>query len=371
MNRLLTAAIVIIGIGASLGWRAPANAQSTPTQSTIHAPRTPGSALSENLVREKLNTWTVGLAGGQLEGAPIRLAAEIGRVVDDGDNLHVLSIVTRGPTENVEDLLYLRGVDVAIINTDALDQFRQLVPDIQQRITYILSLFPSEVHIFVRPEIKSLEDLKGKKVNFNTPGTSAAYSGPLIFSKLNVAVDATFIPHQVALEQMRTGQNGMEAVVFVTSKPIDAFLHKHWEPGFKFLPVAISDFGFYLPSSLTSVDYPDLIPPGQDVQTIAVPTVLAAYNWQIGSDRYKRVARLTDYLFDRLGQLHEPGFHPAWRDVNANAKVPGLNRFPEAQAWLDRAKGAAAPAQSAASGDSTDDQRLYQQFLEWRKHQPQ
>jgi hypothetical protein len=69
--------------------------------------------------------------------------------------------------------------------------------------------------------------------------------------------------------------------------------------------------------------------------------------------------------------LHEPGFHPAWRDVNANAKVPGLNRFPEAQAWLDRAKGAAAPAQSAASGDSTDDQRLYQQFLEWRKHQPQ
>jgi hypothetical protein len=371
MNRLLTAAIVIIGIGASLGWRAPVNAQPAPTQSTIHAPRPPSGALSENLVREKLNTWTVGLAGGQLEGAPIRLAAEIGRVVDDGDNLHVLSIVTRGPTENVEDLLYLKGVDVAIINTDALDQFRQLVPDIQQRITYILSLFPSEVHIFVRPEITSLADLKGKKVNFNTPGTSAAYSGPLLFSKLNIAVDATFIPHQVALEQMRTGQNGMEAVVFVTSKPIEAFLHKHWEPGFKFLPVAISDFGFYLPSSLTSLDYPDLIPPGQDVQTIAVPTILAAYNWPIGSDRYKRVARLTDYLFDRLGELHEPGFHPAWRDVNANAKVPGLNRFPEAQAWLDRAKGTAAPAQSAAGGDATDDQRLYQQFLEWRKHQPQ
>ncbi len=160
MNRLLTAAIVIIGIGASLGWRAPVNAQPAPTQSTIHAPRPPSGALSENLVREKLNTWTVGLAGGQLEGAPIRLAAEIGRVVDDGDNLHVLSIVTRGPTENVEDLLYLKGVDVAIINTDALDQFRQLVPDIQQRITYILSLFPSEVHIFVRPEITSLADLK-------------------------------------------------------------------------------------------------------------------------------------------------------------------------------------------------------------------
>lgn len=29
-----------------------------------------------------MNAWTVGLAGGLLEGAPIRLAAEIARVVD-------------------------------------------------------------------------------------------------------------------------------------------------------------------------------------------------------------------------------------------------------------------------------------------------
>ena len=70
--------------------------------------------------------------------------------------------------ENVEALLYLKGVDAAIVNSDALEQFKALVPNIRQRITYILSLFPSELHIFVRPEIKSLNDLKGKKVNFNT-----------------------------------------------------------------------------------------------------------------------------------------------------------------------------------------------------------
>ena len=52
-------------------------------------------------VKEKLNAWTVGLAGGLLEGAPIRFAADIARVVDDGENLHVLPIVTRGPAENV------------------------------------------------------------------------------------------------------------------------------------------------------------------------------------------------------------------------------------------------------------------------------
>ena len=133
---------------------------------------------AEALTKEKLNAWTVGLAGGLLEGAPLRFATEIARVVDDGENMHVLPIVTRGPSENVESLLYLRGVDVGIINADALEEFRTLVPNIDRRIVSILSLFQSELHIFVRPEINSLEDLKGKKVNFNTPGTSAAYSGP-------------------------------------------------------------------------------------------------------------------------------------------------------------------------------------------------
>ena len=108
---------------------------------------------------------------------------------DDGDNLHVLPIVTRGPAENVEALLYSKGVDAAIVNSDALEQFKALVPNIRQRITYILSLFPSELHIFVRPEIKSLNDLKGKKVNFNTAGTAAAYSGPLIFEQLKLDVE--------------------------------------------------------------------------------------------------------------------------------------------------------------------------------------
>ena len=137
--------------------------------------------------------------------------------VDDGDNLHVLPIVTRGPTENVNSLLYLRGIDLAIINSNSLEEYKVQFPEIRQHVTYLLSLFPSELHIFVRPEIQSLQDLAGKKVNFNTLGTAAAYSGPLIFSRLGINIEKTFIPHQVALQQMRKGE--MAAVVFITSKP--------------------------------------------------------------------------------------------------------------------------------------------------------
>ena len=244
---------------------------------------------------------------------------------------------------------------------------RHLVPNIQQRITYIINLFPSELHIFVRPEITSLADLKGKKVNFNTPGTAAAYSGPLICDRLKLDVDKTFIPHQVALEQMRAGQNDMVATVWITSKPIDVFVHRKWDAGFKFLPVPFEDFEFYLPSTLTSQDYPELIQ-GQEVQTLAVPTVLAAFNWQKSSDRYKRVARLTDNLFGRLDKLRAPGFHPKWKDVNLEAKVPGLNRFPAAQEWLDRATATSRVAQAVPTPTATpDQQRLFQQFLQWQR----
>jgi TRAP-type uncharacterized transport system substrate-binding protein len=283
-----------------------------------------------------MNAWTVGIAGGLLEGAPIRLAAEIARVVDDGDNLHVLPVVTRGATENVNSLLYLRGIDAAIINSDALEEYKSQVPDIQRRLAYVLNLFPSELHIFVRPEIQSLNDLVGKKVNFNTQGTAAAYSGPLIFSRLGLDVEKTFIPHQVALEQMRKGE--MAAVVFITSKPVDAFVRGRWEPGFKFLPVPYeSKFeDYYLPAALDATDYPNLIKQGERVTTIAVPTALVAFNWPAKTNRFERVARFVDHLFSRIEKLQGPGFDAKWKSINLGATVPGLARFPAVQVWLDR-----------------------------------
>jgi TRAP-type uncharacterized transport system substrate-binding protein len=286
--------------------------------------------------REAVNAWTVGLAGGQLEGAPIRLAAEMARVVDDGPNLHVLPIVTRGATENVNSLLYLRGIDTAIINSDALEEYKLKIPQIRNRITYLLNLFPSELHIFVRPEIMSLQDLAGKKVNFNTPGTAAAYSGPLIFSRLGIDVEKTFIPHPVALEQMRKGE--VAAVLFITSKPIDAFVRGRWDEGYKFLPVNFdSKFeDYYLPATLEANDYPNLIKQGDRISTIAVPTALVAFNWTPRSNHYARVARFVDHLFSRIDQLQTPSFDPKWKSINLAATVPGLDRFSAAQEWLDR-----------------------------------
>src|SRR3954452_24932591 len=82
--------------------------------SAAQSRRTPGysprsAADDDAKIRDRLNRSTVGLDAGLLEGAAIHFDTDIARVVNDGEAVHVLPIVTSGPTENVNDLLYLKG----------------------------------------------------------------------------------------------------------------------------------------------------------------------------------------------------------------------------------------------------------------------
>ena len=71
---------------------------------------------AENALRARKNQWTVGVAGGQLSGTYMTFADEMAQVLDDGDNLRILPIVTYGAASNLDDLLYLRGVDVGEVD---------------------------------------------------------------------------------------------------------------------------------------------------------------------------------------------------------------------------------------------------------------
>ena len=329
-------------------FRQPVDVAQAARTKAARPPATNPAAI-EQAQKDRINAWTVGLAAGRLEGAPLQFASELARVLDDGDNMRVLPIVTRGPFDNVYDLLYLRGVDAAIVYGDVLDHFKSKpeFANAWRRINYLLNLFPSEAHVFVRPEINSLQDLAGKVVNFNTQGTAAAYSGPIIFKQLGIDVKATFVPHNVAMEKMKQGDE-VAATFWISSKPLAPFLKGKWPEGFKFLPIEYTDkLEYYAPAYLEHADYPALIPQGQQVATISVPAVLAVYDWPKDTDRYQRLVRVVDYLFDRFEKLQkEPGYHEKWKDVNLAAKVPGWQRFKPLQDRLDKVATAAPRAAS-------------------------
>jgi uncharacterized protein len=141
----------------------------------------------------------------------------------------------------------------------------------------------------------------------------------------------------------------------------------------------------YLPTSFSSEEYPNLVPAGATIDTVAVSTVLMVYNWPPESDRYRRMARFVDALFGKIDSLQKPPRHPKWKDTVISASVPGVERFKPAQDWLDR-YWAHAPARPTTGGSEAlrnpptentggkngspqDSAKLYNDFLRWRDGQ--
>jgi uncharacterized protein len=143
----------------------------------------------------------------------------------------------------------------------------------------------------------------------------------------------------------------------------------------------------YTLGEFTSEEYPTLVPQGEKTDTIAVPAVLAVFNWPKNTDRYRRVQRFTEALFTKWDKFSEPQRHPKWRDINLAATVPGWTRWSVAEEMLGRMKMDPRVAesqqkdpgtgefwsflkhQSPAVMNLTQEQReaLYHDFLKWQK----
>jgi TRAP-type uncharacterized transport system substrate-binding protein len=355
---------------------AQAQRQTPPTATTA-------AVEGEAQAIERANTWTVGVAGGLLEGTFIRFAADLAKVLDDGENLRVLPMVTYGAAENVSDLLYLKGVDVSITDADVLEEYKKdnKFNNIDKRIHYISEMYIAELHILARPEIKSLKDLEGKKVGFNSKGSAANITGKIVFDRLHIKVQPVYVNNAIGIEQLKTGE--LAAILHIVGKPNDLFSKLKLDPGtgFHFLPLEFGDkfSDYYLPSVLVSADYPDLIKSEERINTIGVPVVMAVYNWPKNSDRFRRVERFIQYYFSRFENLRKPPYHPKWQEVNLSAKVPGWTRYWVAEELLAKSH-QQPPATGANRGQplanatmaetvpqTTGDKKLFKEFLEWKR----
>jgi NMT1-like family len=328
------------------------------------------AAAGEQSRSAEINNWTIGAAGGFFEGTFIRFAVELAKGLDDGEKLRILPIVSYGGNENINDLLYLKGVQIAITYTDTFELYKKSgrVKDIEQRINYISELLLGELYVFARPEIATVKDLERKTVSLGTKGGSATTTGPIVFERLGVHPDSVYINNTIALEKMKSGE--IAAIVSTGGKPNDLFIKLKPEPGFHFIPI---EFGpkftdYYVPCPLSHDDYPLLIPTGTMVDTLCMSAVLAVYNFPKGSDQARRLDRFIQYYFDRFNNLLQPSFHPKWKEVNLAANVPGWRRY-----WIAAEKLAALEAEIVRAGVAVNrdpsDQNLFQQFVRWRNQQ--
>lgn len=335
-------------------------------------------------LREKKNADTVGIVGGLFTGTYMRLADEMANALDDGDNMRVLPIVSFGAASNLDDLLYLRGVDLAITQSDVFEYFRTVrkTPNLERRVQYIIRLPISELHILARDDVHSLADLRNKKVNFGPAGTGASLTGTIVFQRLGIPVQQVMIDQASALQKLKDGE--IDAIARVIPKPVEFFTKIPPNSGLHLVNIPFTKMfeDHYTLGEFTKKDYPNLLQGSDRIDTIAVPAVLAVYNWQKNSERYLKVQRFVQYLFTRWDKFQHPPYHPKWRDVNLAATVPGWTRFAPAEEMLQQVEAqhqqqekvdfqTFLKGQPGAPANEAEREALFRDFLQWRERSAQ
>jgi TRAP transporter TAXI family solute receptor len=355
-----------------------AAAQSTEAQPQ---PGSPGHARQV----EQVNGGTVGIITGSITGTYSRIATDLSAVLDQGNELRILPIIGKGSVQNITDILYLRGVDVGIVQSDVLRFVSEngSYPDIGSRISYITKLYNEEIHVLTRAEVKSLEDLRGKKVNFANEGSGTYMTASVVFGKLGIEVEITTFDYELALEKLKKGE--IDALFYVAGKPAPIFTAIKPEEGLHLLSVELTPAlaETYLPGEFSATDYPGLIPPNTEVQTISVGAVMAVFNWRKGNGRYYKLKRFVEAFFSQFDEFLKAPRHPKWQEVNLAAEVPGWRRFEPARTWLAAHESDAADEQvsefktflkssSGAAALSVEDQEeLFKRILKWKETRTQ
>ncbi len=263
------------------------------------------------------------------DATSLQAASELAVVINSApSDIRVVVQRGEGSAKTVNDLLYLKGVDLGIVQADVLEELRnqESTKWLPKQLRYLAKLYDSDAHILVRNDIERIQDLTGKTVNFGTPGSASEITAANIFSQLGIAVERSTDPLAFALEKLKRGE--IDAAVVSGGKPIPSLASIEPSSGLRLLDVPyIGHLDVYEPSVITSDDYPNLIAPEQNVRTVSVPAMLMAYKWPQNSDRYELLSAFFETFEERLDQLQaKDRFHPTWQETSLTADFQGWTR---------------------------------------------
>jgi TRAP-type uncharacterized transport system substrate-binding protein len=285
-------------------------------------------ALDIKQQRELVNQGVLGVLGDGARGTDFAMIADLAIVLDRGYDRRILPMAGFGSVRAIEDLLLLRGIDIALVQTDVLDFYKraELFPGIGDKIRYLSKLYSKELHLLASKDITSIGNLEGRRVNFGPPSSGSFLTASLVFEALGLSVVVGDDDYHVALEKLRQGE--IDAWVRVDAKPMLHLEEATELDGIHLLSVPVAAIGGgYLPAKLSSEDYPGLIAEGSTIETLSVPTVMAVYAWSARHEKSEQLNSFYDDFEESLSRLQRPPFHPKWREVDLTSGIDGWKRF--------------------------------------------
>jgi TRAP transporter TAXI family solute receptor len=209
---------------------------------------------------------------------------DLANVLNDEDNFRILPIVSQSALHNIRDVRFLRGVDLGFVQTNIFGNYRKTgeIPDLTNTICYLFKVSNEEVQIVSRSNttpITSIEQLRGKTVNFNTAGSGNQMTARDLFGHFGLTVNEVNMRQQDGLEKLKNGE--IAATVLTAGKPSSVITPLKASDGYRVVPIPFEKtmIGDYLPATLTHEDYPNLLAAGESVDTVATGTLMIAYNW--------------------------------------------------------------------------------------------
>jgi uncharacterized protein len=345
--------------------------------------------------KRQANDIAVNIIVSGLSCTCARFAEDMRNVLNDlrPDGLRILPVLGVGGLQNLNDVLFLKNIDMGVVDEDNMRFLKardpRLYANVEQRVQYITKLYNSEFQVLARKDIKTYDDLRGQKVNFNLKNSQTEVSADFIFNKLNLDVVRSNYDNDEAIQKVKNGE--LAAMIILTGAPQASFAKLKAEDGVHFLaldPAQLPShdlkpiFDYYLPAELTNEMYPALIQKGTSVPTVANRALLAAYSWPDNSPRYKKLVKFVREFFGKIDQFHDPARHPKWKEVSLSAEIPGWTRFKPAADWLAGHRPVVAEqaqqrdfnsflasADKGAPRSQAERETLFREFLQWRDRQ--
>lgn len=306
----------------------------------------------------------VGIVTGAHVGSYAELGDDIVRLLNDraGRSLRILAVTGQGSINSVDDLRNLRGIDFAIVQSDVLEAYEGTPAgaELRRTLRYVSRLHTEQLHILTRASVvgdgaADVCALAGRRITVNVggPRSGTALTVRTILQGM-LGLDLAFDPSTSGSEGLKQLADGrVDALAFVVGKPASLFRDIAAEDfdrlGLRFLAVPVERLETgcaggpqpavrlgdtsYEASAITAADYPALLAIGEEVPTIGVPAVLAAYAWPEGKGRFAQARRFVEALFARgtaaSGGFGDParGFSPKWCGIDFASDVRGLERF--------------------------------------------
>jgi ABC-type amino acid transport substrate-binding protein len=256
------------------------------------------------------------------------------------DNVRVLPIAGHGAVANVRDLLQLRGVDLAVLNSDIflfLDQTRQY-PKARSQIHYVTHIYNQKVYLLARKEFNTLDDLRGRRLGVLSGEAASHTTAMTLFGLLGIDVALQALGSDAYLDDPALEK--LDGVLLLSDELARVRLSAQARQDLRVLPISLTPAlrNGYRPAVIEPQELPGL-PIAGNTDTVAVSTLLAVYNWLPSQRRFADVSAFASGLFSTLPKLRETA-GSLWRQADLNAQIEGWPRYSVAQRGraLDKAQ---------------------------------